>query len=105
MSVVEIEQKTEMASWLRVVEQLCQSPDWPEDELPVEMKQTHISVLLLGRKHVICSSIVATLIASLLSWVLDRLGVDPAMASGPVATVLQDLLSVAIYLGIATAII
>jgi magnesium transporter len=36
---------------------------------------------------------------------LDRLDIDPAMASGPVATVLQDLLSVAIYLGIATAII
>ena len=54
---------------------------------------------------ILCSSIVATLIASFLPWVLDRLGVDPAMASGPVATVLQDLLSVAIYLGIATVII
>ena len=69
--------------------------------------------LLDGRGHVaavvaltiLCSSIVATLIASLLPWLLDRLGFDPAMASGPVATVLQDLLSVAIYLGIATAII
>ncbi len=69
--------------------------------------------LLDGRGHVaavvaltiLCSSIVATLIASLLPWILDRLGFDPAMASGPVATVLQDLLSVAIYLGIATAII
>jgi magnesium transporter len=48
------------------------------------------------------SSIIATLVASLLPWILDRLGVDPAMASGPLATVLQDLLSVAIYLGIAT---
>lgn len=54
---------------------------------------------------ILCSSIVATLIASLLPWTLDRLDVDPAMASGPVATVLQDLLSVAIYLAIATAII
>ncbi len=54
---------------------------------------------------ILSSSIVATLVASLLPWILDRLGVDPAMASGPVATVLQDLLSVAIYLGIATAII
>jgi uncharacterized protein len=53
MSVVEIEQKTEMAAWLRMVDQLRQSPDWPEDEQPVEMKQTHISVLLLSRKHVI----------------------------------------------------
>jgi magnesium transporter len=69
--------------------------------------------LLDGRGHVavvvaltiLCSSIIATLIASLLPWILDRMGFDPAMASGPVATVLQDLLSVAIYLGIATAII
>jgi aminoglycoside phosphotransferase family enzyme/predicted kinase len=53
MSVIEIEQKTEMATWLKMVEQLHRSPDWPEDELPVEMKQTHISVLFLGRKHVI----------------------------------------------------
>jgi magnesium transporter len=63
--------------------------------------------LLDGRGHmasvvaltILCSSIVATLIASLLPWMLDRLSIDPAMASGPVATVLQDLLSVAIYLG------
>ncbi len=69
--------------------------------------------LVDGREHVaavvaltiLCTSIVATLIASLLPWILDRLNIDPAMASGPVATVLQDLLSVAIYLGIATAII
>jgi magnesium transporter len=51
---------------------------------------------------ILFSSIIATLVASLLPWILDRLGVDPAIASGPVATVLQDLLSVAIYLGIAT---
>jgi uncharacterized protein len=53
MSDVEIEQKTEMTSWLKMVEQLRHAPDWPEEDLPVEMKQTHISVLLLGRKHVI----------------------------------------------------
>jgi magnesium transporter len=51
---------------------------------------------------ILSTSIIATLAASLSPWVLDRLGVDPAMASGPVATVLQDLLSAAIYLGIAT---
>jgi magnesium transporter len=51
---------------------------------------------------ILSTSIIATLAPSLSPRVLDRLGVDPAMASGPVATVLQDLLSVAIYLGIAT---
>ena len=47
----------------------------------------------------------ATAVASLLPWGLARMGADPALASGPIATVLQDLLSVAIYLGIATALL
>jgi magnesium transporter len=51
---------------------------------------------------ILSTSIIATLAPSLSPRVLDRLGVDPLMASGHVATVLQDLLSEAIYLGIAT---
>jgi magnesium transporter len=51
---------------------------------------------------ILSTSIIATLAPSLSPRVLDRLGVDPAMASGPVATVLLDLLSAAIYLGLAT---
>jgi magnesium transporter len=34
-----------------------------------------------------------------------RLGVDPAFGSGPLATVIQDLLSIVVYLVIATAIV
>jgi magnesium transporter len=48
------------------------------------------------------TAVVATLVASILPLGLARLGADPALASGPVATVLQDILSVAIYLSIAT---
>jgi magnesium transporter len=51
------------------------------------------------------TAVVATLVASLLPWGLARLGADPALASGPVATVLQDILSVAIYLGIAASML
>jgi magnesium transporter len=51
------------------------------------------------------TSLVATLVASLLPLGLLRLGADPALASGPIATVLQDLLSVTIYLSIATAML
>jgi magnesium transporter len=51
------------------------------------------------------TALVATMVASLLPLGLSRLGIDPALASGPVATVLQDLLSVAIYLGIATTML
>jgi magnesium transporter len=39
-----------------------------------------------------------------LPWILNRFGIDPAFGSGPLATVIQDLLSVIIYLKIATAI-
>jgi magnesium transporter len=40
----------------------------------------------------------------LLPWIFQRAGSDPAFGSGPLATVVQDLVSIAIYLGIATAI-
>lgn len=43
------------------------------------------------------ASSLATLIALVLPWTLDRLGRDPAFGSGPLATVVQDLLSIVIY--------
>ncbi|MCI0488226.1 MAG: AAA family ATPase [Blastocatellia bacterium] len=46
-------QKTDMQEWLAEVSGLCSSPDWTQDELPVEIKQTHISALLLGRRRVL----------------------------------------------------
>lgn len=46
-----------------------------------------------------CST--ATLAAMTLPWVLDAAGIDPAFGSGPLATVIQDLLSILIYLAIA----
>jgi magnesium transporter len=48
---------------------------------------------------------IATLIAMALPWLLHRLGRDPAFGSGPLATVVQDLLSVVIYLGIAGIVV
>jgi magnesium transporter len=51
------------------------------------------------------TAFVATIVASLLPLLLTRFGADPALASGPIATVLQDLLSVAIYLRIATVLL
>ena len=35
----------------------------------------------------------------------QRLGKDPAFGSGPLATVFQDLFSIAVYLAIAVAIV
>jgi magnesium transporter len=40
---------------------------------------------------------IATTIGLALPWLLDRLGRDPAYGSGPLATIIQDLLSVAVY--------
>jgi magnesium transporter len=47
-----------------------------------------------------CSTASAT--AMILPWILNWTGVDPAYGSGPLATVVQDLLSIAIYFTVAT---
>jgi magnesium transporter len=47
----------------------------------------------------------ATIVAMILPYGLQRLGRDPAFGSGPVATVIQDLLSIVIYLGFATVFV
>lgn len=49
----------------------------------------------------LASCAAATAIAMALPWFFQRLGADPAFGSGPLATVLQDLLSIVIYLAIA----
>jgi magnesium transporter len=51
------------------------------------------------------ASAIATCVAMLLPWTLHRLGKDPAFGSGPIATVIQDLLTVSIYFLTATAIV
>lgn len=48
---------------------------------------------------------VASAVALVLPWTLSRLGSDPAFGSGPLATVIQDLLSLVIYLSVAAALV
>ncbi|MGD9703187.1 MAG: magnesium transporter [Acidimicrobiia bacterium] len=50
-----------------------------------------------------CST--ATLVAMALPWGLSRLGSDPAFGSGPLATVIQDLLSLVIYFWVASVLV
>jgi magnesium transporter len=57
-----------------------------------------VSLALFG------STATATLIAMALPYGLDRLGRDPAFGSGPLATVIQDLLSILIYFAVALAL-
>ena len=51
------------------------------------------------------SSTVASVVALVLPWILSSMGKDPAFGSGPISTVVQDLLSIAIYLLLATMIV
>lgn len=51
------------------------------------------------------SSSIATVVAMLLPAAFQRLGWDPAFGSGPLATVLQDLLSIAVYFAVVVIIV
>lgn len=46
----------------------------------------------------------ATFTGVVLPWSLDQLALDPAFGSGPLATVIQDLLSILIYLTVASLV-
>jgi hypothetical protein len=48
---------------------------------------------------------IATLVAMTLPWLFHGLGIDPAFGSGPLATVVQDLLSILIYCIIGAALV
>jgi magnesium transporter len=48
---------------------------------------------------------VASGVAMVLPWLFDRFDVDPAFGSGPLATVIQDLLSIILYFAVAEAIL
>jgi magnesium transporter len=48
---------------------------------------------------------IATLVAMLLPWVFHHFGSDPAFGSGPLATVVQDLLSILLYFVIAVSLV
>ena len=49
----------------------------------------------------LASCSIATIVAMTLPWLFQRAGIDPAFGSGPLATVVQDLLSIAVYFAIA----
>jgi magnesium transporter len=45
----------------------------------------------------------AAALGLLLPWWLARLGRDPALGSGPIATVIQDILSLLVYFAVVRA--
>jgi magnesium transporter len=48
---------------------------------------------------------VATVVATLLPWLFNLAGQDPAFGSGPLATVVQDLLSILLYFSVAALLV
>jgi magnesium transporter len=51
------------------------------------------------------ASMVASVLGLLLPWLLARIGSDPAYGSGPLATIVQDVLSLLIYFGCVSVIV
>jgi magnesium transporter len=51
------------------------------------------------------ASVVASVLGLLLPWLRARVGTDPAYGSGPLATIVQDALSLLIYFGCVSMIV
>ena len=62
-------------------------------------------VVLAVALSLLAACSIATVIATSLPWLLQRLDLDPAFGSGPLATVIQDLLSILLYFVISVAIV
>lgn len=54
-----------------------------------------LALAVAGAVLVACA--IATSVGLFFPWALDRLGRDPALGSGPLATIIQDLLSLLVY--------
>ncbi|HYR06947.1 MAG TPA: magnesium transporter [Longimicrobium sp.] len=54
---------------------------------------------------VLVAGTLATSVGLLFPWLLHRAGADPAFGSGPLATVVQDVLSLLVYLVVCTALL
>ena len=72
--------------------------------LPVALWQWDSDVALAAALALLGACSMATLVAMLLPWLLNKTGKDPAFGSGPLATVVQDLSSILIYFGIVVLI-
>ncbi|MEK6480631.1 magnesium transporter [Catalinimonas sp. 4WD22] len=73
--------------------------------LPVSLYiSQNIQIAWIVSVSVVAAGTVATSVGLLLPWTLQRFGLDPAFGSGPLATIMQDILSILIYLMIANAL-
>ncbi|GGF15313.1 magnesium transporter MgtE [Halobacillus andaensis] len=65
--------------------------------------QNNLYLGLLVGLSIMITLIVATLAGALVPLVMHRFNIDPAVASGPFITTINDLISILIYFGLATA--
>ena len=72
---------------------------------PIALGMGNVTMLVatLGLT-MLCVSLVATTNGALIPFLLTWLGIDPASAMGPFVTTLNDILGLAIYFLIATAL-
>jgi magnesium transporter len=64
-----------------------------------------VDVALAVSLSLLAACSIATIVAMALPWLFHRLGTDPAFGSGPLATVVQDLLSILLYFQISISIV
>jgi magnesium transporter len=48
---------------------------------------------------------IASVVGLALPWILERTGIDPAFGSGPIATIIQDVLTIIVYFYIMTTLL
>src|SRR5699024_6858246 len=63
----------------------------------------HLFLGILVGVSIMATLTVATLAGSLIPIFMDKVNIDPAVASGPFITTINDIISVLIYFGMATA--
>jgi magnesium transporter len=64
-----------------------------------------VQISIIVSLAIVAACTIATIVAMILPHTLQRFGSDPAFGSGPLATVIQDLLSVALFLLIALIVV
>ncbi len=73
--------------------------------IPIGLLTVDRGVVAVVAISIFAACAVAAVVAMSLPALLDRLGRDAANGSGPLATVIQDLLSILIYFGVAMALL
>jgi len=65
----------------------------------------NLSLALAVTASIVVAGTTATSIGLFLPWLLSRAGMDPALGSGPVATIIQDVLSLLVYFSLVTVLV